>query len=81
MEEQNESQVPINVAMSSMEITEEGKLSRDMLISIPEEFIGSPDTINIVLEVKNYHISIKSLLFSLSNAALVSNTTLISYEK
>jgi hypothetical protein len=81
MEEQNESQVPINVAMSAIEVTEEGKLSRDMLISIPEEFIGSPDTINIVIEVKNYHISLKSLLFSLGNAASLSDTTLISYEK
>ena len=81
MEEQNESQVPINVAMSTMEITEDGKLSRDMIITIPEEFIGSPDTINILIEVKNYHISVRSLLFSLGNAALVPNVTLISYEK
>ena len=81
MEEQNEPQVPIDVAMSAIEVTEDGKLSRDMIITIPEEFIGSPDTINIVMEVKNYHISIRSLLFSLGNAASMPNITLISYEK
>ena len=81
MEEQNESQVPINVAMSAMEVTEDGKLSRDMLISVPEEFIGSPDIVNIMIEVKNYSITIGSIMYSIINLSSDSNAILISYEK
>lgn len=81
MEEQDESQVPINVAMSAMEVTEDGKLSRDMLISVPEEFIGSPDIVNIMIEVKNYSITIGSIMYSIINLSPNSNTILISYEK
>ena len=81
MEEQNESQVPINVAMSTMEVTKDGKLSRDMLISVPEEFIGSPDVVNIMIEVKNYSITIGSIMYSIINLSSDSNAILISYEK
>lgn len=81
MEEQNESQVPINVAMSTMEVTKDGKLGRDMLISVPEEFIGSPDIVNIMVEVKNYSITIGSIMYSIINLSSDSNAILISYEK
>lgn len=81
MEEQNESQVPINVAMSTMEVTKDGKLSRDMLISVPEEFIDSPDIVNIIVEVKNYSITINSIMYSIINLPSDSNAILISYEK
>lgn len=65
--EENEQSSGMSVATSRMAINKEGKLQKDMLVTIPEEFIESPDVLFLGIKVDGYRLNLDSITSLIAN--------------